>query len=483
MKQKKSKTEDADPLSQPPASGKNNNLSLYVYNMPEDEWLFIDSVAHRPKRTELITDCEDVADCYFLGSGKESDLIYVSPKPISPAFQEYAQKLMGYKNTEVIVPQTKTHLICDDLLQDTVAFEKILNRAKNYQHVILTSYAASPQMYSLKAMLQKSGINVITPELPDPANAWTVNFFGSKSGIRQLAQQSVAKEPDFIMPEGLICFGKYDAAKIAADRYIREKGVVIKTNKGSGGSGVLIFREGDLPFDYSECERAIITKMNSDNYWDYFPIVVEDLISANLNSAGIFPNVEFKIHRNGRIEFLYYCETKVTPKGVYYGLDIGDNVLNDRLTARIIDTGYYIAEKYSAAGYRGHFDVDMMVARNGQVYVNESNTRNTGGTDIYRIVRKLLGKDFADSVHVLTRGKSNLPKNIQLTFPQILKKCAHLLYNHKKHEGLIINSENSLTEGKIVYTTIAKLKSKAIKYEADLLKILEDLPLSAGNRI
>lgn len=454
------------------------HLSVYVYNMPEDEWPFIDSVAHRPKRNDYIADCENVSDCYFLGSGKESDLIYVSPKTISPAFQEYAKNLMGYKNTQVIVPQTKTHLICDDLLQDPEAFGKILDAAKNYQQIILTSYAASPQIYSLKAMLQKSGITVLTPELPEPANAWTVNFFGSKSGIRQLAQQSVAKEPDFVMPEGLICFGKYDAAKIAADRYIREKGVVIKTNKGSGGSGVLIFREGDLPFNYAECERAIIAKMNSDNYWDYFPIVIEDLISANMNAPGVFPNVEFKIHRNGRIEFLYYCETKVTPKGVYYGLDIGDNVLNDRLTARIIDTGYYIAEKYSEAGYRGHFDVDMMVARSGQVYVNESNTRNTGGTDIYRIVRKLLGKDFVDDVHVLTRGKSDLPKNVKWTFPEILEKTKHLLFNLKKKEGLIINSESSLNEGKIVYTTIAKSKTKAVKLEAELLKILDSFSTS-----
>ena len=46
---------------------------------------------------------------------------------------------------------------------------------------------------------------------------------------------------------------------------------------------------------------------------------------------------------------LYYCVMMVTKEGKYYGLDIHEDVINERTAARIIDTGYYIAEKYAGS--------------------------------------------------------------------------------------------------------------------------------------
>lgn len=68
-------------------------------------------------------------------------------------------------------------------------------------------------------------------------------FYGSKSGIRQLAQQSRAVEPDLMMPDGIIASGVIDASRIAANKYIKERGVVLKTNKGHAGVGVLLFKK------------------------------------------------------------------------------------------------------------------------------------------------------------------------------------------------------------------------------------------------
>jgi biotin carboxylase len=283
----------------------------------------------------------------------------------------------------------------------------------------------------------------------------------------------VAAEPDFIMPEGLICVGKYDAAKIAANRYIKQKGVVIKTNKGSGGNGVFIFRDGELPKDYAECEKKILGFFNGDRYWDEYPIVIEDLINSVPSTLGNLPNVEFKIHKNGRIEEMFVCDCQVTDKGVFYGLDINEDIINDRLQTRIEDTGYYIAEQYAAAGYRGQFDVDMIYARNGKIYVLESNTRNTGGTDTYKIVKKLAGKDFMDDVYTISRSRHGLLPKRKLTFQIVTQKLDTLLYSEKRGEGVIVSSENSIEEGKLIYVIVGKSKKRAYNLENELFRRFE----------
>lgn len=175
------------------------------------------------KRYQMINDCNISSECYLFSNASESEFVYISPIEISNTFKNYFQSITNNKKVDIYVPQMKTALICKDLYTDKQLFGEIINRAKKYHKVTLISYATSPEFLELKDRMIQLGINVITPEAPELENAWTVNFFGSKSGIRQLAQQSRAVEPDFIMPEGVICVGKLDAAKIAANRYIKEK--------------------------------------------------------------------------------------------------------------------------------------------------------------------------------------------------------------------------------------------------------------------
>ncbi|OGV92227.1 hypothetical protein A3B57_03045 [Microgenomates group bacterium RIFCSPLOWO2_01_FULL_47_10] len=443
------------------------DLAVYIFNAVEDEWSFISSVSHDKVRLEYIEDAESATDCFFLAQATESNFCYISPKDISPEYIRYAQNLMKFKDGEVIVPQMRSHLICEDLVRDAKAFMMLVSKAKGYKRIVLTAYATTPNLYILKAKLEEVGLTVYLPESPDIDSAWTVNFFGSKSGIRQLAQMSQIKEPDFIMPDGLICVGRFDAAKIAAHRYQKNHGVVIKTNKGSGGAGVLIFREGELPANYQACELAILKAMNSDRYWDEYPIIIEDLVNINYAFAGGFPNVEFKISKSGRIDMLYVCACKVTPKGRFYGLDISNDIINDRQQTTMEDMGYFIAEQYAAAGYRGHFDVDMIAAKNGKLYVCESNTRNTGGTDTFKIVEKLIGPDFMDDAYTVSRSLHDWLIPHKYTFTDIAGNVEPIAYSPRTKEGVIINSSNSLDDGKIIYTIIAKNKRRA--YELNIL--------------
>ena len=452
-----------------------NELVIYIFNVVEDEWSFISSIQPIEKRYEAINSQNDASECYLFANAANEEFIYISPVKISNSFKKYFQSVCNTKKVDILVPNRKTGLVCKDLYTDKYLFNDLIKKAKKYNKVTLISYATSPEFYELKERLLQVNINVFTPEAPEIENAWTVNFFGSKSGIRQLAQQSRAVEPDFIMPDGVICVGKLDAAKIAANRYINEKGVVLKTNKGSGGHGVLIFRDGELPRDYKSCEKRILELLSEDGYWDRFPIIIEQLISVNFNNIASFPNIEFKIHKTGKIEMLYYCLMMVTGEGKYYGLDMNEDIINERTAARIIDTGYYIAEQYSDAGYRGHFDIDMISSGNSKMYVCESNTRNTGGTDVYKLTRELYGKDFFSDAYVINRDNYVFKTQKQIEFDFILRKIQAVLFDKSKKEGVILSGSGYLSENSLLYTIFGNSKRRAYKIQNDLLEILDTI--------
>jgi len=236
---------------------------------------------------------------------------------------------------------------------------------------------------------------------------------------------------------------------------------------------VLIFRDGELPKDYKSCEKRIYELLSEDGYWERFPIIIEELINVNYATPGAFPNIEFKIHKSGKIEMLYYCVMMVTKEGRYYGLDIHEDVINERTAARIIDTGYYIAEQYAEAGYRGHFDIDMIASNNKHIYVDESNTRNTGGTDIYKLVYDLYGEDFMSDVYVLNRNNYKFNNQETVSFRKIIDTLKPIFYDKKKKEGVILSSSASLQSNQLLYTVLGKNKKRAYELQENFYELLK----------
>lgn len=449
-------------------------LTIYIYNIIEDEWSFLSSMQPISKRYEMMNDCNVYTECYLFANSQENEFVYVSPLEVSKNFINYFQTITSNKKVNVIVPQMRTGLICKDLYTDKELFGNLIKLAKKFKKIKLVGYATSPEFLELKERLLQLGINVVTPEAPELENAWTVNFFGSKSGIRQLAQQSRAVEPDFIMPDGVICVGILDAAKIAANRYINEKGVVLKTNKGSGGDGVMIFREGELPREYKACERRIFELLSEDGYWERFPIIIEELIKVNFGSLDSFPNIEFKINSNGKIEMLYYCVMMVTKEGKYVGLDMHSSVLDKRTAARIIDTGYYIAEQYAQSGYRGHFDIDMISSnKNNHIYVCESNTRNTGGTDVYKLVKNIYGADFLSDIYVLNRDDFKFDNRKKISFEEVIKTLKPILLDRKKKEGIVLSASRPLEFNQLSYTVLGKNRKTAYNLQNEFFNLMK----------
>jgi hypothetical protein len=455
-----------------PGGQKKHEATVYISNLSEDVWPFISAISDPVARRGEIEENASLSDRDLFSLAGESHVLFITPRPIRTEFLTYFRELTGIRDFEVISTRVHSGEICRDILSDTDVMDAIERTANSSRRVELISYATSPQFLNLTGELKRRGLTVITTEAPDEENAWTVNFYGSKSGIRQLAQRSSAVEPDLVMPDGLIVSGIVDAARVAASRYIKNQGVVIKTNKGHSGAGILIFRPGELPSEYHTCEQKILRTLRTDAYWERFPIVIEDYIAVNPGIGGGFPNVEYMIHKNGKIDLLYYCSLRVTRDGVFKGVEIHNDAIADKYAAQLIDTGFYIAEQYSREGYRGYFDVDYVAGKNGKLYVTESNVRRTGGTHVFHAADKFIGKDFMYETYILSNNGYALTDKTLVSFPQVYERLQPIHFNKKTKEGLVIVSENMLPRHQFAYIIFGKTKRQALEFEAEMERLL-----------
>ncbi len=461
-----------DQKTEPGSNGKFAESTVYIWNMSEDVWPFICAMTDDRVRQAEISENASLAERELFSFAGSDHILYVTPRPISAEFLSYYTELFGKKDLEILVTKRHTGVTSDDVRKDTAVMDAIMAAGRRSKRLMFASYSTSFQFLKLVSEVRKLGIEVFTPEAPEEEDAWTVNFYGSKSGIRQLAQKSSAIEPDFKMAEGVVCDNITDAAKIAAKRYRKSNGVVIKTNKGHSGAGVMLFQPGELPTDYHECEREILKKLKEEAYWDRFPIIIEDLIQINSSVGGGSPSVEFRIFKSGRVDFLYFCGMSIDKDGIFHGVEINQQVVSDKIAAQLVDTGFFIAEQYAAEGYRGYFDVDFVAAKNGTMYVTESNVRRTGGTYVYHVAEHLLGKDFMYQSYVLSHTSYELPQGKHYHFVDVIEKLRPVLFDKKLKEGVIVVSENTIELGKLAYIIIARNKKRALEIQEQLQQII-----------
>lgn len=451
---------------------KKNKRVIRIYNLSEDVWPFIESYGDKKLQAWEIKENANLADKDLFAMAEEKSFTFITAKPLNPDFADYYKKLCRVNDLEVLVPNKHSGLLCKDIEEDKKIIARLKTLNKKYQKLILTCYSTTPYFINLVKKLKLMGLNIETPESPKPADAWTVNFYGSKSGIRQLTQINGAYRSDLKMPAGVISHGIVDSARIAANKYIKEGGVVIKTNKGHAGAGVLIFRPGELPNDFKKCEKEIIKKLQNDLYWERFPIVIESLVDPNSRIGGGFPNAEFFVRPDGEVEFLYYCGMRVDSNGVFAGVEIGEESLPKRVASRITDIGYLIGEQYAKDGYVGYFDVDFIAEKAGEIFVSESNVRVTGGTHVYEAGKELLGRGFTKKYFVLSNNMWEMPTKKKYNFKQMKNKLKSVLFDRETKEGLVICSSNLLRDGYLSYIIFGKNKKRAEKIEKKMIELI-----------
>ena len=431
--------------------------TVYISNISEDVWEFITSLDPNTMSNE-IEENTFLSDRAIFTLPDSS--VFIAAKSISPQYKDYITSLIHLDDFHVIIPQNADGQLSLDLTNDL----PLIKTLSQFGQINLTAYSSTSQLYQLHQKLIQSGLTVNLPLSPQPQHQDTVDNFGSKSGIRRLVES--LKDPDIFMAPGQIFDSKATALKYASEKLNQSEGVVIKTNRGHAGMGVIVLPPGS----------SIPKTFETDAYWDKFPIVVEKYIDVDPSIGGGFPNLEYLIDASGRVQLLYSCGMSMSSPGVFSGVEIGFGALPSVVLDKMIKIGQKIGQKYSNSGYCGYFDIDFAAGKDGKLYITESNLRQTGGSHVYHLAQRLFGQDFDQKTYIISDNTFSLPPS-NWTFSSISQLFQPILYNPDTKEGIVIVSENMLSRNQLSYVAFAPDRSKTLNLISSMAQLISKVTL------
>src|SRR6266508_2148272 len=203
------------------------------------------------------------------------DKVVVLPRPPDPAFLSDVTRGLGYKNVRVICPNTMSHSICNDIVNDKELFDALVQIIRNSDKPQIVAWGATAQFYYFLNELTLAGANFVVPEVPEPSNYWTALYFESKSGFREFATREVS---GLKIPEGFVC-GNKDVALDAISYFSkRNKGFVLKANYGTGGFSTMCYPADQANRGFEQLRKEAEHRMAFDHFWDNPPVVIEEHI-------------------------------------------------------------------------------------------------------------------------------------------------------------------------------------------------------------
>lgn len=447
-------------------------VEIYISNISEDVWSFIRTMHDKAKAQEILENTY-LADRDLLTLPAGSRNILILPMNIDPDFLNYYKTLFNNPDVEVWTPESHSGEICKDILRDKSLLSRLIELSKGATFV-MKSYSTTFQFLDLISYLRDHGITVDTPESPDISDSWTVDYFGSKSGIRQVSDQHGSWDKPW-MGKGYILDGIYDVASLAANMYCKNGAVVLKTHKAHAGAGVKIFHPNELPSDFNTCYKTLINLLKQENYWKLFPVIVESYIQADATVGGGNPNCEYIIDKEGNLKLLFYCGMRVDQNGVFKGIEIHRDLLPQDVTDKLSEYGKILGKTYYTAGYRGYFDVDCVYTKKKELLITESNVRRTGGSHLYHIAMRLIGPDFMNQAFILSNNTYPLDKTKDYSFKKVLDVLKPILFSHETKEGLVLASISGLKYHSLGYVIIGKDKQSAYETEEKMEQLLRKL--------
>ncbi|OGK62655.1 hypothetical protein A2334_03215 [Candidatus Roizmanbacteria bacterium RIFOXYB2_FULL_38_10] len=439
----------------------------------EDEWQYISGLKSKKEQSIRTTLSNAFADCYLFSNSGRAEFIFISPIAISPDFISYFQTLTN-SHVHVLTPHMITPFISLNLILDKKVLKQLISFALPQGGIELYPYATSKQIYMLKKTLEKNNIFTSFPESPDEKNYWTVSAYGSKTGFRELvSEMNKKKDCPVKMPYGKVFNKKSQAIDFAAKIVLKQGKALLKIAKGSGGHGTFVLKRNDLGKNHTLIKLNIKKLLGDDLLWKKNRMVVEEYIKTDPNNPVQFPSIECRIDEHGINHILYHCAMLVSGAGSFYGMEVGREAVPSFIVRKMNAIARKVGDVYALNGYKGHFDIDMIYGKDGKLYVNESNVRNTGGTDAFKLCLHLLGKRLMQKSFILSKFVDFKTNTKLPNFNQILSFVKPILYSMKTKSGLIISSQASLYERSLTYFIIARSKKGAYKMEKKLLQIIQ----------
>lgn len=384
-------------------------------------------------------------------------------------------KLMNWQDTINLSPQNPSPFICQDIYSDSIIKEKIIQLIKENPKINLIPYRATPEFYDLVYFLKQKGLSFNTPETIPQEFQFINNYFHCKRGFRHLWTKAV--NPDLFnvsIPQGFITGNRNEAIEAGFWFQQQKRSFVIKYNRGTQGIGLIINNHLQLPNNKKEF-TANLTLLLKDKIWDEPSIIVEEWIDINHNILNGSPSIEFFIDQDGKVNPTYACEQVLAEdKKTFRGVYLHQQVIQHPSIRNAFKAGLLFGQALSQFGYRGYFDIDLVIDKKNHVYAVESNMRRTGGTHIHETAQSLLGNNYRQKYYILSEDLI-LSKSIKLDYDQCFQLFKDLLYNPQTRKGLIFANPDMLKVNIFNTLLIADSNQKIILIRKEIKKKLNQL--------
>ena len=418
-----------------------------------------------PRRKYEIDEDHRLCD-RFVFSGSD-DRVLITPFPLDPQFLNDSLKIMKYKNVANLAPKRVGESICESTLADHDLLDRIIRIIQENPGINIISYAGTPEFLELLKVLRKRGLEFSAPEVP-MENLWTTAFFDSKSGFRQTVDKLGSSFP--AMPCGAICFNSLEIEGFAAYLSGCGKDFLLKSNRGLAGAGLKIVKKSDIK--NGNVAEHVATLVKKESYFRKDAVVVEEFIEPDMSVCGGAPNVELQLTDDG-VEVLYVCGMRVTPQGVFKGVELGSGAVPAKLETLMIRSSKVFGNYLRRYGYRGFFELDFVFGKDGKPYPIEANLRRTGGTHVFELSKRVLGRDFVKNYYVVGSNMTDTKKFKGKSYSLVKEKVSKFLFPMGgKKEGVFLTIPGLLDRGNLGYVVVGRSHARVYQIEKEFLYLL-----------
>jgi Pre ATP-grasp domain/PGM1 C-terminal domain/Carbamoyl-phosphate synthase L chain, ATP binding domain len=239
----------------------------------------------------------------------------------------------------------------------------------------------------------------------------------------------------------------------------RARPVIVKANRSSNGYGHKVIEPEDQ--DVAKVRTAI------EPLFELFGKTAPYVVEQYMDFVGL-PSVEVEVDDAGP-HVMYVCDQRCR-NNAWTGMSTPPMNRDAKYVAALKDVGMRFGRSVYEEGFRGIFDVDCGVGRDGTVYVSESNFRRTGGTYLHQLLQRLLGDAYQDERVWIADACAGTPMNFLDAAGSIRE--SGLEFDRVKAEGVILTADTVRFDGKWRYLIVAADHDRAGMIEQKLARHL-----------
>ncbi|MFE2040283.1 hypothetical protein ACFXAZ_04990 [Streptomyces sp. NPDC059477] len=390
---------------------------------------------------DLIEHGTGLADqCVFWSTEKR---VLLLPAGYSPAWLADVHAALGTSVPPVVSPAPRTGRLVHDLLHDDRALAALRTATGGARTVRFVSWGASPELYTLAALLRSQGQEVRL-DVADPEHYWSCEYLESKQSCVDLASHI----PGFRVPRGISVAG-WDQLKGAVEAIGGGGGrAVVKSMYGVGGYGSAIARGG------AEGTARLWQVLRREPFFGAFPLLVQDHIDHAVDCPAMDILVDGS--ESPRLEY-----SVLGVDGLRYrSLALGPGVLAPGLKERLTVLGTAVHAFVRSLGYRGWFSVDCLLGLDGELYVTEINARRTGAMHAIALAERWAADrpviHSHDSLPLRLTDVASYTAHVRPVFKDLWARgiraypsTVRALTRHRPSLGVVVGAESAATAERI----------------------------------